>query len=126
MTDVSNLRNPVAQAVRNAAARIVLGLSQVQRRMSDTLTEFDIAYPESPLCGLGEDRFGNGVVFSRVGRLACLGASIGGSRTLPDRQCAGGMSMRGGVIGLGGGRCSSSTRGKASASTQATIQNPSI
>lgn len=49
MTDVAILRNPVAQAVRNTAARIVLGLSQVQRRMSDTLTELEIAYPDSPL-----------------------------------------------------------------------------
>ena len=49
MTDLAILRNPVAQAVRNAAARIVLGLSQVQRRMSDTLSELEIAYPESPL-----------------------------------------------------------------------------
>ncbi|MGK9167674.1 FAD-dependent monooxygenase [Inquilinus limosus] len=49
MTDVAILRNPVAQAVRNAAARIVLGLSQVQRRMSDALSELEIAYPDSPL-----------------------------------------------------------------------------
>lgn len=49
MTDVAILRNPVAQAVRNAVARIVLGLSQVQRQMSDTLTELEIAYPDSLL-----------------------------------------------------------------------------
>lgn len=49
MTDVAILRNPIAQAVRNAAARIVLGMSQVQRRMSDSLSELEIAYPDSPL-----------------------------------------------------------------------------
>jgi hypothetical protein len=49
LTDLAVMRNPVVQAVRNFAARIVLGLSQVQHRMADTLTELDIAYPESPL-----------------------------------------------------------------------------
>ena len=49
LTDLAVMRNPVAQAVRNFAAKIVLGLSQVQHRMSNTLTELDIAYPASPL-----------------------------------------------------------------------------
>ena len=49
LTDVAVMRNPVAQTVRNFAAKIVLGLSQVQHRISNMLTELDIAYPESPL-----------------------------------------------------------------------------
>ena len=53
MTRAATLRNPVAQMVRNFAARIVLGISQVQHRMSDTLTELDIAYPHSPLSVAG-------------------------------------------------------------------------
>jgi len=36
------------------------------------------------------------------------------------------MSMRGGVMGFGGGRRSSSTSRGAATSTQAMIQNPSI
>jgi 2-polyprenyl-6-methoxyphenol hydroxylase-like FAD-dependent oxidoreductase len=49
LTDVALLRNPVAQMVRNFAAKILLGLSQVQHRISDTMTEMEIAYPDSPL-----------------------------------------------------------------------------
>jgi len=49
LTDIAVMRNPVAQTVRNFAARIVLGLSQVQHRFAEQLTEVDIAYPESPL-----------------------------------------------------------------------------
>jgi hypothetical protein len=49
LTDLAVMRNPVAQTVRNFAARIVLGLSQVQHRFAEQLTEVDIAYPESPL-----------------------------------------------------------------------------
>ncbi|MQT14078.1 FAD-dependent monooxygenase [Segnochrobactrum spirostomi] len=49
MTDLATLRNPVAQAVRNLAAKVVLGLHQVQRKMSEALSETEIAYPKSPL-----------------------------------------------------------------------------
>ncbi|MFG1426256.1 FAD-dependent monooxygenase [Roseixanthobacter glucoisosaccharinicivorans] len=49
MTDLAVMRNPLAQAVRNFAAHVVLGLSQVQRRASHSLTELEIAYPHSPL-----------------------------------------------------------------------------
>ena len=49
LTRVAIMRNPMGQAVRNFAARFMLGLSQVQHRMSEALTELDIAYPESPL-----------------------------------------------------------------------------
>ena len=53
LTRVAIMRNPMGQAVRNFAARFVLGLSQVQHRMSEALTELDIAYPESPLSVTG-------------------------------------------------------------------------
>ncbi|HEX7198245.1 MAG TPA: FAD-dependent monooxygenase, partial [Dongiaceae bacterium] len=49
LTDIAVMRNPVAQTVRNFAARIVLGLSQVQHRFAEQLSEVDIAYPESSL-----------------------------------------------------------------------------
>jgi len=49
LTDIAVMRNPVAQTVRNFAARIVLGLSQVQHRFAEQLSEVDIAYPASPL-----------------------------------------------------------------------------
>ena len=58
MTRVAIMRNPVGQAVRNFAARIVLGLSQVQHRMSDALMEMDIAYPRSPLSVTGRHALG--------------------------------------------------------------------
>jgi len=53
LTDVALMRNPVAQAARNFAAKILLGLSQVQHRISNTMTELDIAYPHSPLTVTG-------------------------------------------------------------------------
>ena len=49
LTDVALMRNPVAQTVRNFAAKILLGLSQVQHRISNSMTEIEIAYPDSPL-----------------------------------------------------------------------------
>lgn len=49
VTDLAVLRNPVAQVVRNVVGRIVLGLPQVRHKLSDTFTELDIAYPDSPL-----------------------------------------------------------------------------
>jgi 2-polyprenyl-6-methoxyphenol hydroxylase-like FAD-dependent oxidoreductase len=49
LADVALMRNPVAQTVRNFVAKILLGLSQVQHRISNTLTEIEIAYPDSPL-----------------------------------------------------------------------------
>jgi 2-polyprenyl-6-methoxyphenol hydroxylase-like FAD-dependent oxidoreductase len=59
LTHMAIMRNPVGQAVRNFTARFVLGLSQVQHRMSDTLTELDIAYPESPLSVTGRQASGS-------------------------------------------------------------------
>jgi hypothetical protein len=47
------MRNPLAQAVRNFGAKVVLGLSQVQHRISNSLTELEIAYPHSPLTVTG-------------------------------------------------------------------------
>jgi 2-polyprenyl-6-methoxyphenol hydroxylase-like FAD-dependent oxidoreductase len=49
LTDVALLRNPVAQTLRNFAAKILLGLSQVQHRISAAMSELEIAYPDSPL-----------------------------------------------------------------------------
>ena len=53
LTDIALMRNPVAQAARNLGAKILLGLSQVQHRISNTMTELEIAYPQSPLTVTG-------------------------------------------------------------------------
>jgi 2-polyprenyl-6-methoxyphenol hydroxylase-like FAD-dependent oxidoreductase len=68
LTDVAILRNPVAQAVRNVVARFVLGLGQVQHRISDQFTELDIAYPDGPLS------------------VAASGAPRGGDRPRPGER----------------------------------------
>jgi hypothetical protein len=53
LTELAVMRNPLAQAVRNFGAKVVLGLSQVQHRISNSLTELEIAYPHSPLTVTG-------------------------------------------------------------------------
>jgi 2-polyprenyl-6-methoxyphenol hydroxylase-like FAD-dependent oxidoreductase len=51
LTAVAVLRNPALQAVRNAVARLALGLAPVRRGMADTLSEVSIGYAHSPLNG---------------------------------------------------------------------------
>jgi 2-polyprenyl-6-methoxyphenol hydroxylase-like FAD-dependent oxidoreductase len=51
LTAVAVVHNPVAQVVRNATARLVLGLSPVRHGVADKLTEVTIGYPDSPLNG---------------------------------------------------------------------------
>ena len=49
LTRLAVLRHPLLQALRNRAARLLLGLPAVRRRMAAMLTELAIAYPAGPL-----------------------------------------------------------------------------
>ena len=49
LTDVATLAHPAAQAARNLALRVMLGLHAVQERVATTMSETGIAYPHSPL-----------------------------------------------------------------------------
>jgi 2-polyprenyl-6-methoxyphenol hydroxylase-like FAD-dependent oxidoreductase len=49
LTDLATLSTPMAQAVRNAALRFLLGLHTVQDRLADTMGEVEIGYARSPL-----------------------------------------------------------------------------
>ena len=51
LTAVGITKNPVAQAVRNVVAHVMLGLSPVQQAFADKVTEVTIGYPKSPLNG---------------------------------------------------------------------------
>ncbi len=49
LTDLATLTNPAAQAARNLALRLLLGLHIVEDRMAATMSEIEIAYGGSPL-----------------------------------------------------------------------------
>ncbi len=49
LTDLGTLSNPAAQAARNLAIRLLLGLPFVQDGMATTMSETAIGYPDSPL-----------------------------------------------------------------------------
>ncbi|GAB0114293.1 FAD-dependent monooxygenase [Acidisoma sp. C75] len=49
MTEVATLTSPAAQAFRNLAIRLALGLQYVQQRMAVQMSEIEIAYETSPL-----------------------------------------------------------------------------
>jgi 2-polyprenyl-6-methoxyphenol hydroxylase-like FAD-dependent oxidoreductase len=49
LTDMATLENPAAQAARNLALRVLLGFHAVRDKMAVTMSEIDIAYPNSPL-----------------------------------------------------------------------------
>jgi hypothetical protein len=51
LTRVATLRNPVAQALRNAIAHLMIGLAPVQHAFADNITTVSVGYPESPLNG---------------------------------------------------------------------------
>jgi 2-polyprenyl-6-methoxyphenol hydroxylase-like FAD-dependent oxidoreductase len=52
LTEVGTLSNPVAQAIRNMASQLLLGLTPVQHALADTMSEVSIGYPNSPLNGV--------------------------------------------------------------------------
>ncbi len=56
LTQAATLKNPVAQAVRNFAAHLVLGFAPVQHAMADAVSEISIGYPDSPLTAVPDYR----------------------------------------------------------------------
>jgi len=53
MTEAAIARNPVIQGLRNAMVRLALSFPQIGHIMADTLSELNIAYPDSPLSVAG-------------------------------------------------------------------------
>ena len=53
MTDAAITRNPLLQALRNTVVKFALSFPQVVHVMADTLSELNIAYPDSPLSKAG-------------------------------------------------------------------------
>lgn len=51
LTTVGTMRNPLAQSVRNVAARFLLGFGTFQEKFAETMAEVSIGYPKSPLNG---------------------------------------------------------------------------
>jgi 2-polyprenyl-6-methoxyphenol hydroxylase-like FAD-dependent oxidoreductase len=53
LTEAAIMRNPVLQTLRNTVVKFALGFPQVAHGMMDTMSELNIAYPESPLSVAG-------------------------------------------------------------------------
>ena len=53
MTDAAITRNPLLQALRNTVVKMALSFPQLVHVMANTLSELNIAYPESPLSKAG-------------------------------------------------------------------------
>ncbi len=53
MTDAAVTRNPLLQALRNTFVRMALSFPQLVHVMANTLSELNIAYPDSPLSKAG-------------------------------------------------------------------------
>lgn len=53
MTDAAITRNPLLQVLRNTVVRMALSFPQLVHVMANTLSELNIAYPESPLSKAG-------------------------------------------------------------------------
>jgi hypothetical protein len=53
MTEAAIARNPVIQSLRNTMVKFALSFPQIGHVMADTLSELNIAYPESPLSVTG-------------------------------------------------------------------------
>ena len=53
LTEMAIMRNPVLQTVRNTVVKFAMGFPQVAHGMMDTMSELNIAYPESPLSVAG-------------------------------------------------------------------------
>ncbi|MCA0305243.1 MAG: FAD-dependent monooxygenase [Proteobacteria bacterium] len=56
MTDAAITRNPLLQTLRNTVVKFALSFPQVVHVMADTLSELNIAYPDSPLSKSGAPR----------------------------------------------------------------------
>jgi hypothetical protein len=53
LTEAAIMRNPVLQTLRNTVAKFAMGFPMVAHGMMDTMSEINIAYPESPLSVAG-------------------------------------------------------------------------
>ena len=53
LTEAAIMRNPALQILRNAFVKFALGFPQVAHAMMDTMSETNIAYPDSPLSVAG-------------------------------------------------------------------------
>ncbi len=103
LTHAAVLRNPLGQIVRNGLVHLLGELPPVQQRLAATMTEIDIAYPDSPLNrtargapeGRGAPRAGeraplDGDLARRIGagadpKFLLVGGDGGGERALLER-----------------------------------------
>ena len=53
LTEAAIMRNPVLQTLRNTVVKFAMGFPQVAHGMMDTMSETNIAYPQSPLSVAG-------------------------------------------------------------------------
>ena len=53
MTEAAIARNPLVQTLRNTIVKFAMGFPQIVHVMADTLSELNIAYPDSPLSVAG-------------------------------------------------------------------------
>jgi len=53
LTSVATLKNPLAQGVRNAVGRLLLGVPRITHGVADAMSEVAIHYADSPLNGPG-------------------------------------------------------------------------
>jgi 2-polyprenyl-6-methoxyphenol hydroxylase-like FAD-dependent oxidoreductase len=53
MTEAAIVRNPIIQSLRNSMVKFALSFPQIGHVMADTLSELNIAYPDSPLSVAG-------------------------------------------------------------------------
>lgn len=49
LTAIGTTHNPAFRAIRDMVGHLILGLSPVQHKLADTMTEVSIGYPESPI-----------------------------------------------------------------------------
>lgn len=56
LTQMATLRNPVARAVRDFAAHLVMGFAPARHAIADTVSEVTIGYPDSPLTAVPDFR----------------------------------------------------------------------
>jgi 2-polyprenyl-6-methoxyphenol hydroxylase-like FAD-dependent oxidoreductase len=78
LTTLGTIKNPVGQSIRNLVGHFMLGLAPVQEKFANSMTEVDIAYPNSPLNGpavLGSARPKPGQRFMPVPGQAPIGSA---------------------------------------------------
>jgi 2-polyprenyl-6-methoxyphenol hydroxylase-like FAD-dependent oxidoreductase len=53
ITTIALMRGDIKQSIRNHLASLIFGMSPVQKKLADVLTELSIGYPHRPLNGKG-------------------------------------------------------------------------